>query len=386
MKLPWDKEYLKISFHVIVTILAIFIIGMVIANMGLVVSNIASFFDAFVVVMGPVLVALVFSYIANPAVEFFQNKTEGLLPAKNSGNGNERYKKRTRGTAITYIILLILLFWGVKLAVNKIGSTDINELANSINDSIQGFSDMLVLLEVKLADIGVLENAEGFITSATNFFKDSILSFANSVSRAGGWAVNLGIGLAAAFYLLAEKERILYYTNDIVDVFFNRKWAGRIKGVAHDFNAVFSGYIGGQITDAFIMAVLISVTFSILGVPYPIIIGVISGFSNLIPYVGAIVAFILSVAVALLSGTPIKALYAAIAVLVLQQIDGMFIVPKVVGKSVELHPVLVLLSLSVFGSMFGILGMIVAVPCTALIKLMLSRLYHRKKEEAENGL
>lgn len=133
-------------------------------------------------------------------------------------------------------------------------------------------------------------------------------------------------------------------------------------------------------TDAAIMATLISVSFSVAGIPYPVIIGVISGFSNLIPYVGAIVAFILSVTMGLLSGTPMKALYAAIIVILLQQLDTVYIVPKVVGRSVKLHPVLVLLSIYVFGSIWGLWGMVFAVPVTAVIKLLLTRLYVSKKK------
>ena len=144
-------------------------------------------------------------------------------------------------------------------------------------------------------------------------------------------------------------------------------------------NRIFSGYISGQITDAVVMAALISVSFLMIGIDYPVIIGVISGFSNLIPYVGAIVAFILAVSVALIGGSPVKALYAAVVIILLQQLDSAVIVPRIVGKKVRLHPVLVILSLSVFGSLFGIWGMVFAVPTTALIKVMFKRLYDRQK-------
>lgn len=387
MKLPWDKQYLKISFHVVITILIIYVIGLFVTNIGETVKVIQNFFGKFVGIIGPLVVALIFSYLANPVVDFFQTKGEKLLGhyGRRLASASPRYKKRTLGTAITYVLILTALIIAGKAMASKIGSTDATELAKSMNEYIQGFSDLLVLLKVRLAEIGILKSIDGFldsgIQSITLFFTNSIMGLANSISRAGGWALNLGIGLTAAFYLLVEKERILYYCNDILDVFLQKKWAERIKGICHDMNTVFSGYIGGQVTDAIIMATLISITFSILGIRYPIMIGIISGFSNLIPYVGAIVAFILSVSMGLLSGTPIKALYAAIAVLALQQVDGIFIVPKVVGKSVELHPVLVLLSLSIFGSVFGILGMVVAVPCTAIIKLFLVRLYERKRIE-----
>ena len=149
--------------------------------------------------------------------------------------------------------------------------------------------------------------------------------------------------------------------------------------------STFSGYITGQMTDALIMAILISISFTIAKIPYAIMIGILSGFSNLIPYVGAVIAFLLSVAMGLLSGEPIRALYAIIIVLILQQVDIILIVPKVVGKSVELHPAFVIISLAVFGGLFGIFGMIVAVPCGALIKTFAIRIYERKKQSAINS-
>ena len=127
------------------------------------------------------------------------------------------------------------------------------------------------------------------------------------------------------------------------------------------------------------MAVLFSGTFFIVGLPHAVFLGLLSGFSNLIPYFGAITAFILAVVSGLLSGTPMKAVYASVLILLLQQVDSIFIVPKVVGKKVELHPVGVLFSLAVFGSWFGFLGLFLAVPLGALCKKLLFWLYERKK-------
>ena len=127
---------------------------------------------------------------------------------------------------------------------------------------------------------------------------------------------------------------------------------------------------------------MVSIAMYFLGIRYFIIIGIISGIANLIPYVGSIAAFILSVAAAAAQGTPVKALYAAILIIILQQIDAMVIVPKLIGSRVKLHPVLVIISLSVFGSMFGIPGMVIAVPVTAFIKKKFDRVYMKKKFSA----
>ena len=392
MKLPWDKEYLKISFHVIFTIVTIYILGLLIKNIYMfneVANQIISFIAT---ILSPLIIALVFSYVVNPVVEFFHNKTEFLikkLGIKNKKEQDTRFKVRTRGTVVTYIIIFVVIGIIIKLLVGKIGSINADMITNMVTSSIQEFSDLLTVFYIKLEELGVLQNVNGnsaqeWISTATTKVTDYVLGIANSFTKVGSGVLNTFIGLTVSFYLLSEKERILYYCNDAIDVFFKYKTAKSIKCFFRDMNNTFSGYIGGQVTDAIIMATLISISFSIVGINYAIIIGLVSGFSNLIPYVGAIVAFILSVGVGLLSGTPIKALYAAIIVLVLQQIDSIFIVPRVVGKSVELHPVFVLLSLSVFGSIFGILGMVIAVPTTALIKTFLTRWYIKKRNKKFN--
>ena len=95
---------------------------------------------------------------------------------------------------------------------------------------------------------------------------------------------------------------------------------------------VFAGYLSGQLLDASVMAVLFSAAFTIVGLPHGILIGLVSGFSNLIPYFGAVMAFFLAVLAGLFSGAPMKAVYASVLILLLQQVDSIFIVPKAVGQ------------------------------------------------------
>ena len=392
MKLPWDKKYLKISFHVVVTVLALYVVGLLLWNITAAKDLFVMAFQKMLSVFAPLLVACVFAFLTNPAVELFQKLWENFLPIPVERG---RCRTRKRGTATFYIVLFLAIGLFIKYLASQIGSTDINALAEQINKHIQGFADMLVLLNVKLTEYGALQSLEGVLQSLeglisgwtsglSDLLQGTVMSIANSITKAGGWAINLVLGLTIGFYLLVDKDRVIKQLKKVVDVFFSPRYARWIKGWSHETNSVFTGYIGGQVTDAIIMAVMVSISFSIIGIPYPVLIGVISGFSNLIPYVGAVMAFLLSVAMGLLSGAPIKALYAVIVVLVLQQIDSIFIVPKVVGKSVELHPALVLLSLSIFGGLFGLLGMVVAVPLGALLKIACVRLYERKCQARED--
>ncbi len=380
MKLPWDKQYLKISFHIIFTVLLIYLLAYMVGNLGEIKQFVFLVIAKTISVFAPVIIALLFSFLMNPAVDFFQKIWEKYVPNKKE----QTFPTRKKGTATVYVLWLLLFYAIVQYVVIKIGTTDITALADKINAYIQDFSDVFVLISVKLAEYGIFQNVEGILagwtTNISELLQASIMSVANSISKAGGWAINIVLGLTIAFYVLVEKNKILYYCKNIVEVFFHKR-AENIKEFCRLVTSTFSNYITGQVTDAFIMAILISVSFFIAKIPYAVMIGIISGFSNLIPYVGAVIAFLLSVAMGLLSDEPIRALYAVIIVLVLQQVDSILIVPKVVGKSVELHPAFVIISLAVFGGLFGILGMIVAVPLGALIKIFMVRLYEWKKNK-----
>ncbi|MBQ6555481.1 MAG: AI-2E family transporter, partial [Firmicutes bacterium] len=154
---------------------------------------------------------------------------------------------------------------------------------------------------------------------------------------------------------------------------------------AREIHEVFSGYIRGQLTDAVIMSVLISSALSIMKLPFSVPIGIFSGFTNIIPYFGAVMGLVLSVITALVSGGTGKAVLAAVVMLILQQIDGLIIVPKVVGEKVSLSPVLVIIALGVAGNLFGILGMVFAVPATALIKLFARKQLKKLAAAKENN-
>lgn len=380
LKLPWDKKYIKIAFHVIVTVIIMYMAILVFGNIIVVKDTFFSILKWILLVLRPILIAFIVAYVLDPLVDVFEELWKKIKPPKNTGS---RFKERKLGTASVYIIIFLLLIFLAWIAVEKIGSMDINYIADKINDYVLEFNDFIVLLKIKLAGLSVFEMMEGFLQSWINIFTAFVTSFiygiADSITGAGAFALSAVIGITAAFYFLVEKEKILYYCKDILYTFFSSRYADKIYGFFKDTDEIFSNYLGGQLLDAAIMAVLISFSFTVTGIKYAVIIGIVSGLSNLVPYLGAFVAFALSVSVGFISGTAYKALIAAIIIIVLQQLDSIVIVPKVVGKSVKLHPVMVLLSLSVFGGLFGISGMFFAVPVTVLLKLFAVRLYENKK-------
>lgn len=177
------------------------------------------------------------------------------------------------------------------------------------------------------------------------------------------------------------------FTNFFVKVcraLFSDRMNKRIFSTAHDLDEVFSGYIRGQLTDAFVMMILISFTLSVIGVKFAILIGVFAGIGNLIPYFGPIVAYIGTTIVCLINNDFKILIVALIALFIIQAIDGNYIGPKLLSNAIQVHPLIVMVSIIIGGSVGGFMGMLLAVPVGAFCKLIFVRfINHRLKHKEE---
>ena len=382
MKRPWHGRYFEIALFTAATAVFVSAAFLIMNNIDVIFKTLCNGLFWVISLFTPVYIALAVAFILDPAVDFFQNETGGFVKTKQKG----AFNKRIRGTAVTYSLIFLLIAAAVRLTIKSFGPQEVGDLSAVIEDFVLDMKNILFGIKNILDDTGLFSNTDivfnGIIERFSALSQRFVFTAAVSITSIGGKLLDLGIGLVAAFYFLAEKDRLLFRLNETAGVFLPKKIYESLKTGFEDINDIFSGYVSGQLTDAVIMAVMVSIAMYFLGIRYFIIIGIISGIANLIPYVGSIAAFILSVAAAAAQGTPVKALYAAILIIILQQIDAMVIVPKLIGSRVKLHPVLVIISLSVFGSMFGIPGMIIAVPVTAFIKKKFDRVYMKKKFSA----
>lgn len=396
MKLPWDKEYLKISFHVIFTLLIVCIIGVVFFNVVPIIKVLFNIIYRIISVFSPLWIGIIIAYLLEPIVDYFQkiyvrfinnnyNKIETLkkkLKIKSNLVACSKPRTRVAGTALTYITILIAIIIIVFFVSSSIGSSSlgIESIAIKVMQNLNRFSNLLDNFKMNQFEITsqIYQIINLAIEQITSFVRELGNKIIINISKLGGIIVNLSIAVVISFYFVKDKNMILSKLNELSNIFIPKKINTSLKIILGDIDAVFSGYIRGQLTDAFIMAVLISISLTVIGVDFSLLIGIVSGFSNIIPYIGAFVGAILAAIVGLLSGTPIKALIAVIIIFILQQIDGIFISPKVLSTQVNLHPILVILALSVGGALFGLWGMIFAIPVTAILKIFLNRYVQRK--------
>ena len=141
---------------------------------------------------------------------------------------------------------------------------------------------------------------------------------------------------------------------------------------------MFSGYFRGAAMDGFTVALLISIGLTVVGMPYGVMIGVMAGIANLIPYMGPIVGYGLTIVSGVISGETKTMIISIVIISVVQVLDGAVINPKLLSHSIEIHPLLVLVAIIAGEKVGGFAGMIVAVPFAALLKIWFERLVERR--------
>ena len=152
----------------------------------------------------------------------------------------------------------------------------------------------------------------------------------------------------------------------------------------HNSNQIFFKFISGQLIDAVVVGILVTIAMSIIGVKYSILLGFMIGLFNIIPYFGAIVAVGLSILITIITGGLSQAFWMALVVIILQQIDSNIINPKIIGDSLEISPLLVIIAVTIGGAYFGVLGMFLAVPIAAVFKIIINDWIEAKKEKVSD--
>ena len=330
------------------------------------------------------------AYLLDPIVNFYEARSKNLKNLKwhisfsnkkKSNLGKERLPMRTWATLLSFITVLLVIGLFVLIVVlnvqDMVGSTSIEGLKVSFYKYTQYFENMLTRIETGFASVPGMGEQGHLLQKVYGYLNHFFMSISNHLFRSltviGVHTMNWLLAIVIAFYLLQDKARALIFLKKLTYSLFKRKVYHHIEILAKDIDYVFSGYIRGQILDAIIIAILTSIVLTILRLDFAIIIGIIAGIFNLIPYFGPVVGFVLAGLIGIMDPEPMKAVYGVGAMLIIQQLDGWIIVPKVVGECVKLHPVVVLLAILIGGNLFGLVGMLIGVPIAGFIRLVLLR-------------
>lgn len=292
----------------------------------------------------------------------------------------DTYKKFKRPVCLT---LSVLIFIGIIFALIFMVVPEIIRTTKSLVDMIPTyvanfnewwggvvvFADKhgVTLPEVSFNAEKATDMISEFLNKNTNTLFDTTIGITSSIL---GGLFDGVLGVSFSIYILAEKEMLTRWAKKIVYAYLKEEKADKIVGFAKLTSQTFTNFITGQFIEAVIIGVLCFIGMSILRMPYASIISVLVGATALIPILGAYIGTIIGAFLILLV-SPIKAFIFVLFIIVLQQLEGNLIYPKVVGKSIGIPGILVLAAVTIGAKLFGVAGMLIGVPACAVIYCLL---------------
>ena len=400
MKLGPDNKYFRWGLTAFLTAAAGILFYFVIFHMRVLKSGI----DLVIAILMPVIYGLLISYVLWPLVRIFETKLFGKILKKMKVTPTAKGKKAIRLTCVLATLFLFLFAIYLLLALL------IPQVANSIASIEENFpryiDNIQEWISSTLKNNPDMENTVNNLIStysekAEEWLSQDLMPQMNSIIRelSSGlvgfitFIKNVILGIIVSIYMLYGKENLIANAKKGVYALFSTRRANQIIKDCQYIDATFGKYIIGMMLDSLNIAVWCYVGLLILQMPYAILISVVVGVTNFIPFFGPYLGAIPS-AVLIFMVNPIQALYFIIFIFVLQQIDGNFIAPRILGDSTGMSSLMVLVAIMVGGGLFGIPGMLIGVPvcavlCTAVRHFMERRLADKNlptDQEFYNGL
>lgn len=340
-------------------------------------------------IVSPLIIGCVIAYLCNPILEFYEYRVLRRL-----GKSGLR-----RGLSLLFAVLTVIAI--IALILLMVIPELIDSLSNLAGnyqlyvDSFLGFLQNLINtvstqleLEVDIADVEELKTwlmdffGEGadIFTSITNWIKSSgiVNDVGNTILGIFNTFKDIILGIFIALYILSSKEKRVAQVHKFRKAVFTKKQNERISEITALVNHTFNGFIFGVLIDALVVGVLTFALLSIFEVsPYNLLIATLIAVTNVIPVFGPFIGAIPAALIVLISN-PSKAILFIILILVIQQIDGNLLCPKIQGDNTGISSLAVLVAITIAGSMWGILGMVIGVPICAVIIELVKRAIEKK--------
>lgn len=347
-------------------------------------SSVWAAFQKVFSILTPIIMGLCIAFLLDPLTSALEAKLFGSLVRRYPKKG--RAAARALGIVTTIIVvagiialLVLLVVPEVQEAFSIIGET----LPNAILKFISNTNGLLEKLDVSYRiPIGassdwaaLLSNAKTYIKNA---FENGVLNdIASTALTVVSGITNFLLGLILSIYVLMQKEKIRIFTSRFIRAYTSEKTAARIFKTANLTKVSFRNFVTGQLTEALIIGILCFIGMLIFRFPYPTATSAVVGITALIPVFGAWIGGILG-AILSLSVSPAKALLFILFLIILQQLEGDFIYPRVVGKSVGLPSILVFISVMLGASISGVIGMLLAVPICSILYVLVKEAVEKR--------
>jgi len=336
-------------------------------------SKIFVFLGKVISIFSPFLLGIILAFVLNVLNNFIEKKIFGKIKPSKIWNKI----KRPLCITLSLILVFLTIFFVMNLLIPQLKNSAslFTDTLPAYKEDIIGILNKFDIDESTVNKVGeYLDNFGKVITDYIKGNSKDVITVTTEVATSVVNIISKGIiTLVFAIYMIAQKETLSRQINKVMKAYLKPKTINKINTVGTLANKTFSNFVTGQCLEALIFGSLVFVGMLIFRFPYASTIGVLLGFTALIPifgaFIGTAIGFILIMMV-----SPVKAILFVVFIIVLQQIEGNLIYPRVVGKSIGLPGMWVLLSVTVGGSIGGILGMLIATPLCSLLYALFTRM------------
>lgn len=388
MKRKIQNEYIYWG----ITALSVIALGILFYFTILRFDNIIKIIGKILYIFRPLLYGIIIAFILTQSFNFFNRKFTKLLSKRSKDTIKVKKESKIISISISILILLLILFWIFYLLIPK--------LLISVVGIVEMLPDSIVKVESWLENILKGNPAiENIILTMINDSSKSILSYLSegilpkmenivttvTVGLNGMYEFlrDFTIGIVFSVYLLINKNKYVSEMKKFIYTFLGiKKGNSLLQGARYSYK-IFNGFIKGKLLTSVALGIVCYIAMILFKMPYAALISLIVAITNIIPFFGPIIGWVPGVILLLLIN-PIQALYFTIIIIVLQQIEGNILSPKIVGDSIGLSGFWVLFSIMIFGGIFGLVGMIIGVPIFAIFYHFAS--YQLKKYLAKKNL
>ena len=334
-----------------------------------------AYIDKITYILQPITIGIVLAYLLNPIVNVIEGVVIPLLEKYTKSKKRAKSLGRLIGMigawlffAIVIVVLLASILPTIMESIMSMVRNfpdEVNNLLTWINNVVEDGSELETFMNDIIVNSSTLFESwlKGTFLPKIEHYLGSIMSGAVAGVRI---VLNVFIGAVVSIYVLSSKEKFAGQAKKITYACFKPAQANVIIDTVRKSHELFGGFISGKILDSFIIGILAYIVLSIMKMPYTMLVSVIIGVTNVIPFFGPFIGAIPSFFIILLQ-SPIQSLYFLIFILILQQIDGNIIGPKILGNSTGLTAFWIVFSTTFFGGLWGFIGMVLGVPLTAVI-------------------
>ena len=367
----YKKDIIKLILFTVIIIFAFIYI-----------KTIGSFLAYLINIFMPFIIGIFIAFILNVLLNFVENKLFKKLNNKNYKTWSKL--KRPVSVIITFIIIITIIVFILVLLIPQLQNT-VSLFTKNFDTYKEQTIEILNNFGINSESISnystSINNLKNEITSYINNNRNEIMQITIGVASSFlGSITSIIIGIVFAIYILLKKEDLSRQFKKILKAYLPEKYERRIEEIANLSNITFGNFISGQCLEALIIGLLCFIGMLILQIPYASTISVLVGFTALIPIFGAFIGTFIG-AFLIFMVEPFKALIFIIFIIILQQLEGNIIYPKVVGKSVGLPSIWVMVAVTIGASIYGVLGMILSVPLCSILYSIIKTDVNLKIEE-----